>query len=300
MPRVLIAGATGYLGNFLVAQARKRGYRVRALARSEQRLSHVRAAIDEVFVGEVTQPSTLTGIAQDIDVVISCIGITRQKDGLRYRDVDYQGNFNLLREALGSGVRKFVYVSVLDADKMSDLRIVQAKERFVDELRKSGIDYAVIRPNGYFSDMLAFLDMARRGRVFLFGHGDFRMNPISGKNVADRCLDAIDLDDKELSFGGPTTFTHREIAHEAFAALGTRPRVICIPVVVAKILLWLARTFTPERMYGPVEFTLTVIMRDMVGPASGMDALRDFFRDEIAREHTKQLAAGANSPERHA
>lgn len=285
MPNVLIAGATGYLGHFLVAEARKRGCRVRALTRSEQRLSQVRAAIDEVFVGEVTKPSTLTGIAQDIDVVISCIGITRQKDGLRYRDVDYQGNLNLLRESLGSGVRKFVYVSVLDADKMSDLRIVQAKERFVDELRKSGLDYAVIRPNGYFSDMLAFLDMAKRGRVFLFGRGDFRMNPVSGKDVADRCLDAIDLDDRELSFGGPTTFTHREIAHEAFAALGATPRITCIPASVAKIPLWLARKLTPERIYGPMEFILTVITRNMVGTAWGKQELGEFFRRKIARGH---------------
>src|SRR5574337_19769 len=150
VPRVLVAGATGYLGNFLVAEARKRGYWVRALARSEQRLSPVRAAIDEVFIGEVTRPSSLTGMAQGIDVVISSIGITRQKDGLRYRDVDYQGNLNILREALGSGVRKFVYVSVFNADRMSDLQIVRAKECFVNELRESGIDYAVIRPNGYF------------------------------------------------------------------------------------------------------------------------------------------------------
>lgn len=300
MAKVLIAGATGYLGNFLVAEARKRGYGVRALARSEQRLSHVRAAIDEVFVGEVTKPSTLTGIAGSIDVVISCIGITRQKDGLRYRDVDYQGNLNLLREAIGSGVRKFVYVSVLNADRMPELRIVRAKERFVDELRKSGIDYTVIRPNGYFSDMLAFLDMARRGRAFLFGRGDFRMNPVSGKDVADRCLDAIDLDDRELSFGGPTTFTHREIAYEAFAALDATPRITCIPTFVAKIPLWLARKLTPERIYGPMEFTLTVITRDMVGPPWGKDELGEFFRAEIAREHMKQLAACANSPEKHA
>ena len=35
-----------------------------------------------------------------------------------------------------------MYVSVLHADQMSDLQIVQAKERFVGELRKSGLDYA--------------------------------------------------------------------------------------------------------------------------------------------------------------
>jgi uncharacterized protein YbjT (DUF2867 family) len=286
MPRVLIAGATGYLGRFLLSEAKGRGFTVRALTRSEQKLSHARPTIDELFVGEVTKPATLRGVAQDVDVVISAIGITRQRDGLRYQDVDYQGNLNLLEEAIRSGVRKFVYVSVLHADQMPELRIVQAKERFVGELARSGMGYTVIRPNGYFSDMRAFLDMAKRGRVFLFGRGDFQINPISGKDVACRCLDAVDLDDRELSFGGPVIFTHQEIANEAFSALDARPKVTCIPVFVANVLLWLVRKLTPERIYGPVEFTLTVITRNMVGPSCGQENLGDFFGSELAQENT--------------
>jgi uncharacterized protein YbjT (DUF2867 family) len=285
MPRVLIAGSTGYLGSFLLSEAKARGFTVRALTRSKEKLSHARRMIDEIFIGEVTDPTTLHNVAHDVDVVISSIGITRQKDGLRYRDVDYQGNLNLLEEAIRSGVRKFVYVSVLHADQMLDVKLVQAKERFVAELARSGISYTVIRPNGYFSDMLAFLDMAKRGRVFVFGRGDFQINPISGKDVARRCLDAIGAEDEELSCGGPRTFTHRDIANEAFGALGTKPKVTCIPVSFARVLLWLLRRLTPERVYGPVEFLLTVITRNMVGPPSGEANLGDFFRSRLASEH---------------
>jgi uncharacterized protein YbjT (DUF2867 family) len=286
MPRVLIAGATGYLGGFLLVEAKKRGHTVRALTRSERRLSRAGASIDEICVGEVTKPETLDGVARDVDVVISAIGITRQRDGLSYEDVDYRGNANLLNEAVRFGVKKFVYVSVLHAEQMADLKIVQAKERFVRELLASGIHHTVIRPNGYFSDMLVFLKMARRGRLFVFGRGEFLINPISGRDVAVRCLDAIDLDDQELSFGGPATLTHREIGHEAFDALGTKPKVTCIPVSFARVVLWLVRRFAPIRVYGPLEFTLTVITRDMVGPACGNDSLGDFFRNEVAHQHT--------------
>lgn len=284
MPRLLVAGATGYLGGFLLAEARRRGHTVRALTRSPDRLSRHAAAIDETFVGEITRPETLDGVARDIDVVISSIGITRQKDGLTYEDVDYQGNLNLLRESVRSGVRKFVYVSVLHSEQMPDLKIVHAKEHFVRELAASGISHAVIRPNGYFSDMLEFLRMARRGRVFVFGRGEFRINPISGRDVAVRCLDAVDLDSPELSFGGPETLTHREIAEKAFEALGTRPRVTCVPVTLAKVLLWVVRKIAPARVHGPMEFTLTVLTTDMVGPTSGKDRLFDFFVSEVAQE----------------
>ena len=242
MTRVLVAGATGYLGHFLVRTLHERGYRVRALSRSEEKLSEIRSAIDEVFIGEVTKPETLKGVADNVNVVISAIGVTRQKEGFTYQDVDYQGNVNLLKEAQTSRVRKFIYVSALIAKDMQNLKIVQAKEGFVKALRESGIDYAVIRPNGYFSDMREFLKMAGQGRVLLFGRGEYRINPIHGKDVAEICVSAIDGTEREISFGGPKVYTHREIAEAAFRALDKAPKISCIPTFVAKIALNVSET----------------------------------------------------------
>ena len=67
-------------------------------------------------------------------MVISTVGITRQKDGFTYMDVDYRENANLLSEAKRSGVKKFIYVSVLNGEKLSNLKICEAKEIFVTEL----------------------------------------------------------------------------------------------------------------------------------------------------------------------
>jgi len=84
---------------------------VRALARNAIKLDNLNEHFDEVFGAEVTKPETLTGICEGIDVVISSIGITRQKDGLTYMDVDYQGNKNLLDLAIKSNISKFIDVS---------------------------------------------------------------------------------------------------------------------------------------------------------------------------------------------
>jgi uncharacterized protein YbjT (DUF2867 family) len=240
----------------------------------------LRPDIDEVFLGEVTKPETLRGIADDVDVVMSTIGITRQKDGLTYQDVDYQGNVNLLREAMKSGVKKFIYVSALKAREMPELKIVQAKEAFVDELRASGIDYAVMRPNGFFSDMRDFLDMARRGRIFLFDGGKFLLNPIHGKDVAEVCVSAIDSPEHEISFGGPRVYSHREIAEAAFAALDKKPKISSLPSFVVPVILWCLRHVTPSTFYGPIEFLLTVLTRDMIGEPRGTELLTDFLQEE--------------------
>ena len=182
MQKVLVAGATGYLGRFVTKELKQRGYWVRALARNPKKLEQtglflqppVVNEIDDLFIGELTKPETLRGLCDDIDIVFSSIGITRQKDKLTYRDVDYQGNRNILDIALKSSVSKFIYVSVFNAHLYEHLAIVKAHEDFVRDLKTCGIDYAIIRPTGYFSDMSEFLNMARNGRVYLVGNGENR------------------------------------------------------------------------------------------------------------------------------
>ena len=92
MKKVLIAGATGYLGRFIVQEFKNRGYWVRALARNPKKLEKngpflepaVRDQVDEVFVGEVTKLETLNGVCDGIDIIFSSIGITRPREKVSF------------------------------------------------------------------------------------------------------------------------------------------------------------------------------------------------------------------------
>ncbi len=201
MKKVLVAGATGYLGQYLVKELKKRGFWVRVLIRKESQKFNFES-VDDYFIGEVTKPESIHEVTKDIDWVFSTIGITRQKDGLTYMDVDYQGNSNLLKEALKEKVESFQYISAINGDKLRHLKIFEAKEKFADELKNSGINYCVLRPNGFFSDMKDFLDMAKSGRVYLFGDGNFKLNPIHGEDLAKVCVDKMEEGIKEESIGG--------------------------------------------------------------------------------------------------
>ena len=187
MQRVFVAGATGYLGGFVVRELKDRGYSVRALVRSSRRAGALGEIADEMIEGQVTQPETLGSVCEGIDVVFSSVGITRQKDGLTFRDVDYQGNRNLLNEAIRVGCQKIRLRVGLQRPEQRHLDIVDAHEEFVEELKASGIDYTVIRPTGYFSDMGEFFEMAKKGRVYLIGNGTNRVNPIHGADLAAAC-----------------------------------------------------------------------------------------------------------------
>ena len=279
MKKVLVAGATGYLGEFVVKALKAKGYWVRALGRSVEKLAPLEEYVDDLVVGEVTDPDSLRGVCDGIDVVFSSVGITRQKDGLTYQDVDYQGNRNLLTIAEASGVSKFMYVHVLNARELSHVAMIKAKQAFVDELQRSTLRHSVICPTGFFSDMEEFLSMARSGRVYLFGNGSNRINPIHGADLAEFCVGAIDSQQQYLEVGGPEVFTYREIAELAFEVLDQPEKVLCVPKTLVSAVVGVMRWLTPAKIHGPVEFMASVMTMDVIGEKYGRRRLAEHFRD---------------------
>jgi len=280
MKKILIAGATGYLGRHLIAELQEQQLPFQAIARNPQKLKHFQLPADTLIRAEVTQPDTLRGQLKGIDTLISTVGITRQKDGLTYMDVDYQANLNLLEEAKRAGVRQFIYISAINGRQMRHLKIMAAKERFVDALMASGLEYQIVRPNGFFSDMTDFMDMAKGGRVYLFGNGNYKLNPIHGRDLAKTIIDEMGSAATELEVGGPDILTQNEIAALALKAVGSPPKILHLPDWSRRLLIWLMRTFTSSKTYGPYEFFLTMMAQDNVAPRYGVERLEHFFRKE--------------------
>jgi len=277
MKRILVAGATGYLGSYVAREFKSQGHFVRALARSPEKLDGLDPAPDEIVGGEITGPETLSHVCDNIDIVFSSVGITRQKDKLTFRDVDYQGNKNLLEVALGAGVQKFIYVSVFGGPNLPHLDIVKAHEDFVDELKSSGINYAVVRPTGYFSDMTEFLKMAKKGRIYLIGQGTNRCNPIHGADLAKTCVDAMKGEHQEIDVGGPQIMTYREIAELAFQTLGSTARISSVPVWLMKAAITATKIFSKHQGELLAFFT-TAMTSDVVAPSTGTHTLEAYYQ----------------------
>ncbi len=284
MQKVLVAGATGYLGRFVVQEFKKRGYWVRALARNPKKLEKtgrflepaVKDQTDEVFVGEVTKPETLRGLCDGIDILFSSIGITRQRDKVSFMEVDYQGNKSLLELAIKSSVKKFIFVSVFKADKIENL--ATAREMFVEDLKNSGLDYAVIRPTGYFSDMSENLKMAKSGRVYLIGDGHHKINPIHGADLAKVCVDAVESRQREIPVGGPETYSHEEIAELAFSILGKNQKITKIPMWMVNPAVKMIRPFS-KHYYTMATFFTAVMQNDFNAPKAGTHSLKEYYEE---------------------
>ncbi|MCX2980524.1 SDR family oxidoreductase [Halieaceae bacterium IMCC14734] len=294
--KVLIAGATGYLGKYAVKAFKQRGFWVRTLTRDKNRLFEpgpftapaLKAEdIDDIFVGKVTEPDTLVGLMDGIDTVYSSIGISRQRDGLSFEQVDYQANRNLIDLCLAANVKRFVYVSMQGAENIMQLEITQVHERVVEDLKNSGMEYRIVRPCGYFSDMGALYDMAKRGRALLVGAGENRMSPIHGQDLAEVCVDTLAGSALEVEAGGPDILTQREAAMLAFEVVGK-------PVKITVIPMWLARGLVKfvgllSNQFGDLaDFIVTAGEIDGVGPPLGKTTLRSYFEMLHAEDQQKE------------
>ncbi len=296
MKKVLVAGATGYLGKYVTQEFKERGYWVRVLVREKSlnKLEEVgpflqppiKDYIDDIFIGEITEPRTLQGLCNDIDIVFSSVGITRQRDKVSFWDVDYRGNKNILELSLNAGVQKFIFVSAFNAHLFSKLEIAKAREKFVEDLKNSGIDYAVIRPTGYFSDATEFLNMAISGRVYLIGKGENKINPIHGADLAKVCVDAAEKGERDIPVGGPVVYTYRGIAELAFSVIGSKPKITSVPVTPLKLLVETIRPFN-KHYYTLAKFFLTAMQNDFVAPQTGNHTLEKYY-EEFLRHRSKE------------
>lgn len=287
MNRVFIAGATGYLGRHLCAEYQRRGWYVIALVRASSKATPI--AADQLIEAQATKAGSLKGAMAGVDLVISCLGITRQSDGLDYRDVDYQANLNLLREAEREGVPRFAYIHVLRASELGHVPMVAAKSAFVAELQRSAIAETVIAPTGYFSDMSDILTMAQSGRVWLFGDGKKQINPIHGADLAVATAEAIATEMAWLEVGGPDIFTQRGLAELAFAILGKPARITLLPDIIRRIALRLLPLVSPRHIGGPARFFLSALALDMVGAQHGQHHLKDHFENSLAPARTASI-----------
>jgi len=294
--RLVVCGATGYLGKFVCRIAKERGLYVRALVRAAGRLEDSDDLCDEVFVGQATQPQTIKGLCDNMDVIFSSIGIRSAARTPTVWEVDYQANVNLVDEAVGAGVQHCVFVSVLDGDKHRNKvgHVVEARERVVDHLKvlekAKKITYTILRPTGFFNDMAELFSMAREGQAWIVGDGSKKVNPIHGHDLATLAIDVVENFEnhigEQIPVGGPDTYTFKELVELALQ-IAERPantKISSLPVWVLSLASKITAPFN-KNLSGFIKFFSMMAEVDMAANPIGNHHIADFF----ARLHVGQI-----------
>lgn len=118
--KALITGATGLVGSHLARALLQRGDSVRILARTDAKAQSLRGAGAEVRLGDLTNPGSVSGLAEGVEVVFH-LGSAMSGSAELFDRVDVQGTERLLVEAEHAGVRRFVYAGTLSGYPLAQM-----------------------------------------------------------------------------------------------------------------------------------------------------------------------------------
>jgi uncharacterized protein YbjT (DUF2867 family) len=150
---LLIVGATGTLGRQVARRAIDEGYKVRCLVRSPKKAAFLKEWGAELVRGDICRPETLTEALKDITAVIDA-ATSRPTDALTIRQVDWQGQVALIQAAKAANVERFIFFSILDAEKYPNVPLMEIKKCTEIFLAESGLNYTILQLAGFMQGLI--------------------------------------------------------------------------------------------------------------------------------------------------
>ena len=202
--RVLITGASGFVGSHIAQTFAEAGYEVRC---------GVRASSSERWIPDLERiPLDMTGqtkefsrAVEDADLVVHAAGITRARRAADYHAVNAGGTQKLTAAALEAGVRRFVLISSLAARGPDELATdgrdhpesPYGRSKLEAEASLRGLEERMeavaLRPAGVYgprdTDLLPLFKMAGAG-FLLLPSGTNLLQPVYAQDVARATLAA--------------------------------------------------------------------------------------------------------------
>lgn len=280
--KIVLAGAYGNLGCDILRSLLKAGHEVVAADMMEKDLGlEGNLTFRQI---NVTDPASMKGLCDGADMVITTVGLTKTSATVTNYEIDYQGNVNLLREAQAAGVKKFIYISVLKADKAPKVPMLHAKYLMEEELKKSGLAYIIYRPTGYFYDIVkVFKPMIEKGEVTLLGNTPVSANVIDTPDFGDYIVEHLNDDNGIVDIGGKETYSYEEIANMCFAAAGKEPVIKHAPPFLFDVLAFINK-FKKNGKEAILRFSKWTLTESMVAEVkAGEHSFKQYIQDSFTK-----------------
>jgi len=253
---ILITGGTGFIGRALVRQLFDSGYPVRTLLRPSPRTPRLPKGVPvEVAVVGLGDVRGLRAALRDVDTIIHLAGSEHDGRNANLLGTDIQGTRNLAEAAKSAGVKRFIYLSHIGADRASAFPVHKAKGIAEEHIRKSGVPHTIVRssivygPEDHFTTNLASL--IRHAPIFfpVPGDGQTLIQPLWVEDLVTCLLWAMenpDMADKTYEIGGSEYFTLRQTLEQIMDVIGKRRVLVSLPPPFLRAFVVTLENFIPN------------------------------------------------------
>lgn len=227
---ILITGATGGIGREVVRLLHAAGAPVRAMCRRQQQIDEfAKAGVDAVH-GDLDQPETV---------------VNAMRGAARVFLLTFPGQKQLehgktgIAAAARAGVQHVVHLGAADADITSPVPWAKASGLIDLELRRSTMDWTLVRPSAFMQNLLGSAGPIKRG-LLPQTSGRGRVGWIDTGDIARVAAHVLTTDGhtgQDYVLTGPEALTMRGVAAAATAALNHPVRYIHIPGLVFRNVL---------------------------------------------------------------
>jgi uncharacterized protein YbjT (DUF2867 family) len=239
--KILVTGATGFVGPSIVQALRAADREVRVLAREPARAAGLTAMGVEVVVGDVTDPASLEAAIDGCTHVVHLVAIIKGRPA-DFERVMTVGTQNVVAAAQSAGCERFVLMSALGTSDPPTVPYYAAKLAEEREVKASGLEYTIFRPSFIFGPgggaLATFMRQVKLSPVVtVIGSGKQRSQPIWRDDVAEYFARAIAdpvAANRVFELGGPDTVSWDELYLAIADALGKRRTLLHIPAGLAQ------------------------------------------------------------------
>jgi uncharacterized protein YbjT (DUF2867 family) len=242
--RILVTGASGFIGSHVVAVLSKRGHEILAGVCNPGRFPPTSGvtpvAVD--FTRDLAPEDWLPRLA-GVEAVVNCVGIIAEDGRNTFEALHTRAPVALFRACERAGVRKMVQISALGADETAFSRYHLSKKAADDFLAGTPLDWTILQPSmvyGPGGKSTALMSaLAALPVIPLIGDGQQAMQPVHVDDLAEAVVRALETDVSartRLPAVGPKPVVLRELLALLRRSLGLRP-VPMIPVPFRGVLL---------------------------------------------------------------
>jgi len=246
---ILVTGGTGFIGQALIRHLVEVGHEVRTLIRPSSKSPNLPRGVPvDVTVSSLSDERGLRAAMVGVDTIFHLASVERQGARADLQTIDNQGTRNVVEAAKDASIDRIYFLSHLGADRASAYPVLKTKAIGEEYVRRSGIDYTILRTalvfgaNDGFTTGLAQILSSTPLFFLMPGDGKVLIQPLWVEDLAT-CL-VWSLDDPEtrnrtLEVGGPEYLSLTQVVKEVMDEIRARRLIIHIPSLY---LRWLTVT----------------------------------------------------------